>query len=93
MDGSITVPIIWMFVILGTLISAFTWWLRAEWNRNWKEHDVMRHAAETAHLELDRRIDKHHGTIDSHLDRIHSRIDWLISHNGGPAYPDDDNKR
>lgn len=92
MDEQTTVPLAWLFILSGgliiTLVSAFTWWLRAEWKRNWEEHLSMRNDAKKAHGELDVRIDRHHQKIDSHLDRIHSRIDWLISHEGIPKYED-----
>lgn len=82
MNEATTVPIEWLFLLGGgltvTLVGAFTWWLRAEWARNWDEHLSMRSAAHDAHAELDQRIDNHHKKIDQHLDRIHNRIDYLI---------------
>lgn len=104
MDHAATVPVTWMFTVIGILLAviggSFTWWLRQEWSRNWVEHKAMKDtailankeikdAAAAAHKELDKRIDTHHQKIDHHLDRIHTRIDWIITHGGLPKFPED----
>lgn len=95
MDGTTTVPIVWLVasvVGLATLLlSAFTWWLRVEWKRNWEEHALLRQQMKVDHDELDERIDKHHEKVDKALTRLHKRIDWMIMNMPGvPAYVDED---
>jgi len=85
---TLTVPVAWVFSILGILLFAFAWWLRTEWSRNWKEHEAMKAMAAATHTELDDRIDKHSDRIDAHVTRIHRRIDWIIQHASGmPDFP------
>ena len=94
MDGEVSVPIMWLFAVVGVLMSAFAWWLKTEWSRNWREHDAMKTAAANAHKELDTRIEKHHQQIDGNVRRIHGRIDWLIQHQAGmPPYPQEEDER
>jgi len=92
-DETVTVPIEWLFTLAGFLIVGLFWWLRIEWQRNWKEHEEMKAGAVVAHAELDRRIDQRHTHLDRNIVRVHKRIDWIIAHSREmPAYPEDNDK-
>lgn len=78
LDDAVTVPIGWLFAVGGALILAVWWWLRAEFERNWRDHD-----------DIERKVEVHHKKIDNHLDRIHNRIDWILQHGGYPKYPEE----
>ena len=53
MDSAVTVPITWLFGVAAALIGLFVWWIRAEFNRNWKDHDAMRKEVVGIHKRID----------------------------------------